>query len=143
MSRRGSQAIEFALILPVFLMLVFGGIDFLWLMIETAQVQQAVGSGCRGGAVTGVNAYTDPYERAQELIEETLIRTTRYNCSMGECEVTVAESDLSSPEVLWMRCNLEVDHSSITGFIPGMPDTIGAAAEMPIARPIIIEEEYE
>tara|TARA_R110002110_G_scaffold45998_1_gene139537 strand:+ start:84 stop:515 length:432 start_codon:yes stop_codon:yes gene_type:complete len=143
MNRRGSQAIEFALILPVFLMLVFGGIDFLWLMIETAQVQQATAAGCRGGAATGVNAYTDPYARAQELIEDTLFRTTRYNCSLGGCDVAVTESDLSSPEVLWMRCDLEVSHSSITGFIPGMPDTIAAAAEMPIARPIIIEEEYE
>ena len=143
MNRRGSQAIEFALILPVFLMLVFGGIDFLWLMIEVAQVQQAVSSGCRGGAATGVNAYTDPYARAQELIEDTLFRTTRYNCSLGGCDVAVTESDLSSPEVLWMRCDLEVSHSSITGFIPGMPDTIAAAAEMPIARPIIIEEEHE
>ena len=143
MSRRGSQAIEFALILPVFLMLVFGGIDFLWLMIETAQVQQANAAGCRGGAATGVNVYTDPYARAQELIEDTLFRTTRYNCSLGGCDVAVTESDLSSPEVLWMRCDLEVSHSSITGFIPGMPDTIAAAAEMPIARPIIIEEEHE
>ena len=143
MNRRGSQAIEFALILPVFLMLVFGGIDFLWFMIEIAQVQQAVSSGCRGGAATGVNVYTDPYTRAQELIEETVLRTTRYNCSLGECEVTVAESDLSSPEVLWMKCNLEVDHNNITGFVPGIPDTIAATAEMPIARPIIIEEEYE
>ena len=143
MGRRGSQAIEFALILPVFLMLVFGGIDFLWLMIEKAQVQQAVGAGCRGGAATGVNVYTDPYVRAQELIEEALFRTTRYNCSLGECEVTVAESDLSSTEVLWMKCNLEVDHNNITGFVPGIPDTITATAEMPIARPIIIEEEHE
>ena len=84
MNRRGSQAIEFALILPVFLMLVFGGIDFLWFMIEIAQVQQAVSSGCRGGAATGVNVYTDPYTRAQELIEETVLRANSYDCSLGE-----------------------------------------------------------
>ena len=49
MSRRGSHAVEFALILPVFIMLVFGGIELLWYAVEVGKVQSALVAGCRGG----------------------------------------------------------------------------------------------
>ena len=50
--RRGSYAVEFALILPIFLFLIFGGIELLWYAVEVGKVQSALVAGCRGGAAT-------------------------------------------------------------------------------------------
>ena len=140
-SRRGSNAVEFALILPVFLMLVFGGIEVLWLGIEIGKVQSALTAGCRGGAATGINIFTDPFVRAGELISETVSRTSRSNCTAGDCDIVVSESDLSSPEVVWMDCTILVRYETLTNFIPGMPEEITAQSSQPITPPLELEDE--
>ena len=114
MSRRGSHAVEFALILPVFIMLVFGGIELLWYAVEVGKVQSALVAGCRGGAATGINIFTDPFTRAAEYVSET---------------------------VVWMDCTVHVHYDTITNFIPGMPEEITAQSSQPVAQPL--EEEYE
>jgi len=141
MSRRGSHAVEFALILPVFLMLVFGGIELLWYAIEVGKVQSALVAGCRGGAATGINMFTDPFDRAGEYISETVSRTSRFDCISGDCDIIISESDLTSPEVVWMDCTVHVDYKTLTNFIPGMPEEITAESSQPITRPLEEEDE--
>ena len=141
MSRRGSYAVEFALILPIFLLLIFGGIELLWFAVETGRVQSALVAGCRGGAATGVNIFTDPLARAGEYISETVSRASRFNCSAGDCFIVISESDLSTPDVLWMDCRVEVSYESLTNFVPGLPTLIVADSTQPIARPIEDEDE--
>ena len=48
-SRRGSQAIEFALIFPVFIALVFGGLDYSWYVLQRYTAMDVVAGGCRAG----------------------------------------------------------------------------------------------
>ena len=140
MSRRGSHAVEFALLLPVFVMLVFGGVELLWYAVEVGKIQSALAAGCRGGAATGVNIFTDPFTRAAEYVSETVSRTSRFDCMSGDCDIIVSESDLSSPEVIWMDCTVHVHYESITNFIPGMPEEITAQSSQPVARPLTEEE---
>ncbi len=139
MKRRGSQAVEFALILPVFVFLVFGGIELLWYAVDVGRVQSALVAGCKGGAQTGVNIFTDPFERAGEFITETVSRASRFNCAAGDCEIIITGSTLTSPEVLWIDCSVRVDYPTLTGLIPGMPSAIIAKSSQPVAQPI--EEE--
>tara|TARA_R110000824_G_scaffold70527_2_gene180901 strand:+ start:158 stop:583 length:426 start_codon:yes stop_codon:yes gene_type:complete len=141
MSRRGSHAVEFALILPVFIMLVFGGIELLWYAVEVGKVQSALVAGCRGGAATGINIFTDPFTRAAEYVSETVSRISRFDCAAGDCDIIISESDLTSPEVVWMDCTVHVHYDTITNFIPGMPEEITAQSSQPVAQPL--EEEYE
>tara|TARA_R110001583_G_scaffold70084_1_gene198614 strand:- start:300 stop:725 length:426 start_codon:yes stop_codon:yes gene_type:complete len=141
MSRRGSHAIEFALLLPVFIMLVFGGVELLWYSIEVGKIQSALVAGCRGGAATGINIFTDPFTRAGEYVNETVSRISRFDCMAGDCDIIISESDLSSPEVIWMDCTVHVHYETITNFIPGMPEEITAQSSQPVAQPF--EEEYE
>jgi Flp pilus assembly protein TadG len=139
--RRGSYAVEFALILPIFLLLIFGGIELLWYSVETGRVTSALTAGCRGGAATGINLFADPFARAADYISETVSRNSRFNCSAGDCFIVISESDLTTPDVIWMDCRVEVNYTSLTNFVPGLPTLITATSSQPITRPL--EEEYE
>jgi Flp pilus assembly protein TadG len=141
MSRRGSYAVEFALIFPIFLFLIFGGIELLWYSVETGKVTSALTAGCRGGAATGINIFTDPFVRAGEYVSETVSRNSRFNCGAGDCSIVITESDLSAPDVLWMDCRVEVDYTSLTNFVPGLPTLIVATSSQPITRPLEEEDE--
>tara|TARA_R100000234_G_scaffold17751_1_gene9802 strand:+ start:38 stop:466 length:429 start_codon:yes stop_codon:yes gene_type:complete len=141
MSKRGSYAVEFALIFPIFLFLIFGGIELLWYSVETGRIQSALVAGCRGGAATGVNIFTDPLSRAGEYISETVTRNSRFDCGSGDCFIVISESDLSSPDVFWMECRVEVNYESLTNFVPGLPTLITATSSQPIARPLEEEDE--
>lgn len=48
---RGAVAVEFALVLPVFLLLVFGAINFGFIFNDWLSLTQGVQAGARGGAV--------------------------------------------------------------------------------------------
>jgi hypothetical protein len=141
MTRRGSQAVEFALILPIFVLLIFGGLEVLWYSIEAGRVQSALVAGCRGGAATGVNIFVDPFGRAAELISNTVSRASRFDCGAGDCDIIISESDLSSPEVYWMDCTVHVSYTTLTSFVPGMPEEITARSSQPIATPLEEEDE--
>ena len=141
MSRRGSYAVEFALIFPSFLFLIFGGIELLWYSVETGKVASALTAGCRGGAATGSNIFTDPFVRAGEYGSETVSRNSRFNCGAGDCSIVITESDLSAPDVLWMDCRVEVNYTSLTNFVPGIPTVIVATSSQPITRPLEEEDE--
>ena len=141
MTRRGSQAIEFALIFPVFVFLVFGGLEILWYSIEAGRVQSALVAGCRGGAATGENIFVDPFTRAAELVNSTVSRASRFDCGAGDCDIIISESDLSSPEVLWMDCTVHINYTTLTSFVPGIPEEITARSSQPIARPLEEEDE--
>ena len=122
-------------------MLVFGGIELLWYAVEVGKVQSALVAGCRGGAATGINIFTDPFTRAAEYVSETVSRISRFDCAAGDCDIIISESDLTSPEVVWMDCTVHVHYDTITNFIPGMPEEITAQSSQPVAQPL--EEEYE
>jgi Flp pilus assembly protein TadG len=139
--KRGSQAIEFALIFPIFLLLVFGGLEVLWYTVETGRINSALTAGCRGGAATGINIFTDPFVRAADYISESVSRNSRFDCSAGACSIIISESDLTTSEVVWMDCRVEVNYNSLTNFIPGMPTLIVATSSQPITRPLEEEDE--
>lgn len=49
--RRGAAALEFALLLPPFLALLFGVIDFGWYFFQRSSLDSAVTLGCRAGSL--------------------------------------------------------------------------------------------
>ena len=89
-SRRGNAALEFALILPVFIALVFGGIDYGWLLLQKMSLQDSVSAGCKAGSMSMVDIYTDPYAEAQEHITRALDANPLLSCGVG-CMVTAMD----------------------------------------------------
>ena len=60
-ARRGASSIEFALILPVFLALLAGVLDYGWYLFQQAGLDAATQAGCRAGALV------DPGEEGMDL----------------------------------------------------------------------------
>tara|TARA_R100001129_G_scaffold186595_1_gene179089 strand:+ start:1947 stop:2390 length:444 start_codon:yes stop_codon:yes gene_type:complete len=134
-NRRGGVAIEFALILPVFTALIFGGIDLMWLMLQKHSLQDAVSAGCKAGSMSMVDIYTDPYVIAEEKMKGAMDLNGMVSCPASSCVVTAHASDLTTDTVPWMDCGVTIPAVQLTGIVPGMPDTLSYTVSWPIEIP--------
>tara|TARA_R110000824_G_scaffold159811_2_gene334306 strand:- start:426 stop:869 length:444 start_codon:yes stop_codon:yes gene_type:complete len=134
-SRRGGVAVEFALILPVFTALIFGGIDFMWLMLQKHSLQDAVSAGCKSGSMSMVDIYTDPYVIAEEKMRDAIDLNGMLNCPASSCEIAAHDSTLTTLTVPWMDCEATIPANILTGIVPGMPDTLSYTVSWPIEIP--------
>jgi Flp pilus assembly protein TadG len=82
--RRGSNAVEFALVLPVFVVMIFGMMEFSWVFFQPTTVVQAVRNGCRAGAIVHPDGDERgaPADVAQDSIEGHL-SDLGIDCSWG------------------------------------------------------------
>lgn len=68
--RRGTEAIEFALILPVAIALIAGMVDYGWFFSQQMLLQDAVRHGARVGSVTALD--DGPAEAARKAVAQNL-----------------------------------------------------------------------
>jgi len=68
--RRGSNAVEFALLMPLFVALLVGTMEYGWYFGQEATLGNAVRQGARAGAVA--QAGQDPVARAQHATAQVL-----------------------------------------------------------------------
>jgi hypothetical protein len=75
-SSHGVAALEFAIILPIFALLLFGIMDYGWLFYHYAAMDAAANTGCRAGALTdpgmGEVDMAAVEDRANEAVEDAL-----------------------------------------------------------------------
>lgn len=78
--REGAAAIEFALILPVLIALLFGVMECSWLFLQQSNVVTAVREGVRYGVTVSQTGTPDPIDaaeaRAQSLLQTLGVDTT-------------------------------------------------------------------
>ena len=137
-NRRGNAALEFALILPVFIALVFGGIDYSWLLLQKMSLQDSVSAGCKAGSMSMVDIYTDPYAEAQGHIARALGANPLLFCGDG-CVVTAEDSPLTTPALPWIECRVTLPYKPLTGFVPGLPEELSYISSWPIELPEVEE----
>lgn len=130
-SRRGSQAIEFALIFPVFIALVFGGLDYSWYVLQRYTAMDVVAGGCRAGAITGVDLYATPIESASAAITERA-ENSILTCGRELCSVTVEQIDGYSPSTTQLQCSLAAPTMILSGLVPLLPDNVTAKSTWPV-----------
>jgi TadE-like protein len=87
---RGATLVEFALIAPLLILLLFGIIDFGWAFSQNVDIKNAARE---GGRLAAVNAGTggDPAARRDNLIAQIQARATQLND--GETAIYVALQD--------------------------------------------------
>jgi len=135
--RRGSQAVEFALIFPVFVAFVFGGIDYFWYLLQRYEFTDAVTSGCRTGAIAGSSPYVDAMDIAGDTITDNI-------SSMGVCDgvnlcsVYIDANEGPTDDVWMLECSAELRYHPLAGMIP-MPTLLTANSSQPVEVPEVEE----
>lgn len=119
-SRRGANAIEFALTLPLFLTIVLGLVDYGFLFGMQAGIDNATSMACREGALQDPNK-GDPIARAQ--VE--FARLSSLVCGGGACGLDVDFQVGPAYELpnRTLRCETIRDMEPLVGFVP-YPTTI-------------------
>lgn len=87
-AHRGAAAVEFALILPVLAIILFGIINFGFMLSDRQAVSQAAAEGARAAAVSLANK-----EAAGESAITDALTTQRLSCAGATCDVTLAPCD--------------------------------------------------
>jgi len=120
----GGAAIEFALVLPVFLALLSGIVDFGWVFFQQTNLQAAVREGARMGAMTATTATTDPRAVATLRVGAAL---TEYSLDIDGGKVTAVYAG-SSPNLL-LSVSATVPFRPLIGLTP-TPETLTSSLTM-------------
>ena len=117
-SRAGSQVVEFALILPLLLILVFGVIDFGIAMYDKAVVTNASREGARAGIVFAPTRLTNA-----DIVNVVNTYCQNYLITFGApstVQTTVARTGLTSGSTLTVTVQYHYDYSVISYLLPGL-----------------------
>ena len=127
--RSGHSAIEFALIMPVFLTVITGMMEWGWVFFQRSTVVEAVRTGCREGASVHPDDVPGPVETAEESMEDYL---DSYGIQCGEGSGTSCESDVQITgewPSMTLSCNLVVGYDPLIDLVP-VPTEMFAASIM-------------
>lgn len=121
---KGAAMVEFAIVLPLFLLLVFGIMEAGWLFAQQVEVRNA----SREGARMAVVDYPTPGEGDSDAIVTQVCN--RASLSADRAYVTIEDTGADSAKV-----TVSQDYASLTGFLPFFNDlTITSTTEMRIER---------
>lgn len=114
--RRGANAIEFGLTLPMFVFITFGMMEFGWYFARMAHVNGALAQSCREGALI------DPMESncGDTCIVNTVtsMLTASINAQAGLTCLDCSAQVTGSVPARVVECKADVQYTPITGFIP-------------------------
>ena len=132
MKRRGSHAVEFALIFPIFVTFVLGGIDYFWYLLQRYELTDAVVTGCRTGAIAGESPYVDAIGIAGDTIRDNI--GNMGDCGVGICSVFVDANEGPTDDIWMLECSAEIMYQPLTGMVP-MPTLLTADSSQPVEMP--------
>jgi len=127
-ARSGSTAIEYALILPVLLTILFGAMEYSWCFVQFEAVVRAAEAGARAGAQVELTANPSPTVVAQTVAKQTL---TSSFPAIGNAAVATAV--LSSGDTI-LTVTLQTNYPAIIKYLP-TPPILKSSASMPIENP--------
>lgn len=133
--RRGANAVEFALLLPVFVILLGGTMELSWLFFQQGAVRTAVTRGCR------VAAMQDPGWRELDMATVTTAAQTqvldRYKSAAGPCtDCSAWASAVGTIPTRSIRCSLRVPYTGLT-------QLLGRSMDGTITDSVTVRLEYQ
>jgi Flp pilus assembly protein TadG len=127
-ARSGSTAIEYALILPVLLTILFGAMEYSWCFVQYEAVVRAAEAGARAGAQVELTANPNPTTVAQTVAKQTL--TASFPAIGNAATVT---STLTSSSTI-INVTVQTNYPAIIKYLP-TPPILKSSASMPIENP--------
>ena len=128
-SRNGAAALEFALILPILLVLISAIADYGWYLTQQTQVLQAVGDGARMGITVSPAASPGPEDIALEHTQNVLSGLGIPCNDDDDCEFETSINSAGTLDVLTVKVTL--NYQPIAGLVP-YPEKIKAETSMAI-----------
>ncbi len=123
-TRRGANAIEFALTLPVFVALVLAVFEFGWMFFMRSTVIHAVRDGCRAGAVIPQLDVPSPESVATDRMSDFLAGVA-IDCRGDSDRCGIAITTTGESPYQTMDCSLSISYEPLVGMIPH-PETLAA-----------------
>ena len=122
-ARSGAAAVEFALTLPVVIVVATAILDYSWFLNRSADVLTAVREGTRHG--TTIDQADDPAAEAATRTE-TALSDYGFTCS-GSCSINAVVGDLDGMSTITVQAT--VPYEPIVGLVP-TPENMGATLVM-------------
>jgi len=133
-NQRGVAAMEFALVAPVLLLIVFATIEYGWYLTNWAVLTNAVAEGARAGVKareweSDTHAAEDPKEFAEQALAEAL--WTVEELTDESYDIEIIEADSTAPRRLRVAVT-ELPYRPITGYLGKtmLPTVLAAKAIM-------------
>lgn len=111
--RKGSKAVEFALTLPIYLVLLAGIVDFGWYFNQRMIVTMAARDGARAGSLVTIVSHDDPIAVCEAQAQASLAEAD----IVGEA-TCIPEGERPDARI---RCIVDAGYSGLVGFAP-LPD---------------------
>jgi hypothetical protein len=126
--RRGGNLIEFALILPVAVLVFFGIFENGWFVYQSWAVHKATAEGCRKGAFVhpkGVGLDSPVYVASWNMKDQMAL--VGLDCEKDKALECQFKAELVGATPLEsIICGTTIRYKQITGLIPGVPTHVGA-----------------
>lgn len=122
----GGAAVEFAIVLPVFCLVLFGIIDYGWYFYQRTAVANAVRDGVRYG-VTRPLASDEPWTEAQKRAEAVLKLSNVPTTGITWGPTTHVSGDTPAGKMLTLTCS--VPFQPLVGFVK-VPATMFSSVTM-------------
>jgi Flp pilus assembly protein TadG len=128
--RQGANAIEFVLLLPVFVLLLAIIFEWGWYFFLRIQVINSVRSGCRQGAVVPATDDPAPDQVANSAIQGMLSGSSMMGADCNDpsddrCTISTSTSGSSPTEMV--VCEVVVEYPGLTGMVP-VPSELRASS---------------
>lgn len=111
--QRGSTAVEFALVMPVFLAVVFGVIEYGWVFYQQFNLAGAIRDGLRQGVTISQTASPDPRSTAVSKAQANL---TTLGVSLTGVNLTATYNGTSPTKTMTLQGTMT--YKKLIGFVP-------------------------
>lgn len=115
--RRGAEALEFALVLPVFVLIMVGMADVAWLFYTESSLDAATNVGCRAGALIDPGIAESNMAEVQDTTQQALVTAMTEQglpACADRCQAEVAVFGETPGRTL--TCQVTFDHAPLIGF---------------------------
>jgi hypothetical protein len=124
-NRTGSAAVEFALTVPILLVIVFGVLDYSWYIKQATDVVRASREGLRLGVTV---AQADGPDAAAETQVGVVLAGYGLDCDGDlDCEIEASNTTVDGLDAVTLT--VSVPYQPLVGMVP-TPETMGAVITM-------------
>jgi Flp pilus assembly protein TadG len=141
LNNRGGAAVEFAILVPVWLFLFFGMLDYAWYLTNLMVMENAVASGARAGVKVKYwldaadDGYQDPKLIAANAVKNAFWLDDSLESSGIKVTLKDADNNIPDPDEPYQFLEVKVvdyAYTPLTGYLPDnlIPHKISAVSLM-------------